>query len=50
MLGGSLKILVYVTVAIECGSFRPGRFGLGQFGLILGRVDSAYFGGSFRPV
>ena len=31
------------------GSFRPGQFGLGRFGLILGWVVSAYFGGSFRP-
>ena len=31
------------------GSFRPGHFGLGRFGLILGWVVSAYFGGSFRP-
>ena len=30
-------------------SFRPGHFGLGRFGLILWRIVSAYFGGSFRP-
>ena len=32
------------------GSFRPGHFGLGCFGLILGWVTvSAYIGGSFQP-
>ena len=30
--------------------FRPGHFSLGCFGLILGWVVSAYFGGSFGPI
>ena len=33
-----------------CGSFWPGHFDLGCFGLILGWVVSSYFDGSFLPL
>ena len=47
---GSFRTRVISDISrFGCGSFRPGHFRLGRFGLILGWVVSAHFNGSFWP-